>query len=256
MTYGPEFLLIAAVAAVGVLHTIVPDHWVPITLIARQRGWSKAETLRASLQAGIGHVVSTLLIALVVWFAGVALAERFGHIVDVAASLALIAFGAWIAFSSWRDLQRHGGHGYSHSHGFSHLQWNSIHGPELQKIDTEHGILELSIFETGVPPRFRLSGTSAGAVTVQTIRDDGERQDFQFVNRGNYWESVDEIPEPHQFAVSIQVDHDGHMTPRSRNMSMVTMDMVMTTTTDTTMTRERRRRAIPSMRPCAARRPC
>ncbi len=29
------FLLVAAVAVVGVLHTIVPDQWVPITLLAR-----------------------------------------------------------------------------------------------------------------------------------------------------------------------------------------------------------------------------
>jgi hypothetical protein len=70
MNYGPELLLVAAVATVGVLHTIVPDHWVPITLIARQRGWSKSETARAALQAGIGHVLSTLLIALVVWLPG------------------------------------------------------------------------------------------------------------------------------------------------------------------------------------------
>jgi hypothetical protein len=34
MTVGPELLLIGAVAAVGVLHTIVPDHWVPITVMA------------------------------------------------------------------------------------------------------------------------------------------------------------------------------------------------------------------------------
>ena len=37
MNVGPELLLIGAVAAVGVLHTIVPDHWVPITLIAVAR---------------------------------------------------------------------------------------------------------------------------------------------------------------------------------------------------------------------------
>ena len=93
MNYGPEMLLVAAVATVGVLHTIVADHWVPITLIAQQRGWSKSETTRAALQAGTGHVLSTLLIALVVWLAGVAFAERFGHIVDTVSSLALIAFG-------------------------------------------------------------------------------------------------------------------------------------------------------------------
>ena len=90
MNYGPELLLVGAVATVGVLHTMVPDHWVPITLIARQRGWSKSETALAALQAGIGHVLSTLLIALVVWLAGAAFAQRFGHIVDTVSSLALI----------------------------------------------------------------------------------------------------------------------------------------------------------------------
>jgi hypothetical protein len=98
MNYGPELLLVGAVATVGVLHTMVPDHWVPITLIARQRGRSKSETARAALQAGIGHVLSTLLIALVVWLAGAAFAQRFGHIVDTVSSLARIALAAGLPF--------------------------------------------------------------------------------------------------------------------------------------------------------------
>jgi uncharacterized protein YqgC (DUF456 family) len=79
MDVGPELLLIGAVAAVGILHTMVPDHWVPIALYARQHGWSKAETARAALMAGTGHVLFTLLIASAVWVAGVAAANRFGH---------------------------------------------------------------------------------------------------------------------------------------------------------------------------------
>ena len=55
-------LLVGAVLVVGVLHTIVPDHWVPITLIARQRGWTRGQTARAALQAGTGHVVTTLIL--------------------------------------------------------------------------------------------------------------------------------------------------------------------------------------------------
>jgi hypothetical protein len=115
-------LLVGAVAVVGVLHTIVPDHWVPITLIARQRGWSRRETALAALQAGAGHVTSTLLIGLVVWFAGVAVAVRFGHLVETASSVALIAFGGWIALSAWRELRGAGGHGHSHgdAHGHDH----------------------------------------------------------------------------------------------------------------------------------------
>src|SRR5262249_17022637 len=83
-------------------------------------------------------------------------------------------------------------------------------GPELKRIATEEGVLELSIFETGVPPRFRLSGVTADTVRVQTCREGGERQDFRLVNRGTYWESVQQIPEPHQFAVSVIINHAGH----------------------------------------------
>jgi hypothetical protein len=115
MTDAPGLLLVLSVAIVGVLHTVVPDHWVPITLLARQRGWSKAETARAALQAGTGHVVTTLIIGLAVWAAGVAFATRFGHIVDTAASVALIAFGGWIGISAWRELR--GGPSHGHSHG-------------------------------------------------------------------------------------------------------------------------------------------
>ena len=120
MNFGPEILLIVSVGVVGVLHTIVPDHWVPIALLARQRGWSKAETARAALQAGVGHVVSTLIIAAVIWIAGVAIAARFAHLVDSAASIALIAFGGWIAIAAWRDLHRAAGHGAGHDHGRGH----------------------------------------------------------------------------------------------------------------------------------------
>jgi hypothetical protein len=82
MTTEPQLLLVAAVAAVGVLHTLVPDHWAPIVAIARQRGWSQAETARAAALAGSGHVTSTLVIALIAWLAGEAVAQRFGNLVD------------------------------------------------------------------------------------------------------------------------------------------------------------------------------
>lgn len=214
MVVGSGGLLVGAVAAVGVLHTIVPDHWVPITLIARQRGWSRAETTRAALKAGTGHVLSTLAIALVIWIGGVAVATRFGQWVDTIASLALIGFGGWIAIGAWRDLHGHGGHRHSHDHGHSHSddagQEGSVHGPELQTMATEHGAVALSIFEAGAPPRFRLTENFGDAAVVETRRDDGARQTFVLRNRNTYWESIDTIPEPHQFDVALTIDHDGH----------------------------------------------
>lgn len=118
MIHTPQLLLIGAVAAVGVLHTIVPDHWMPITLIARQHGWSRREIALAALQAGLGHVVSTLLIAIAVWLAGVAFAARFGKLVDSATSLALIGLGGWIAIGAIRELRSAGGEPIDHRHAY------------------------------------------------------------------------------------------------------------------------------------------
>src|SRR5665213_771899 len=123
-----QFLLILAVAVVGVLHTAVPDHWAPIALLVRQRGWTRAETARAAFQAGSGHAATTLLFGLGVWFVGAAAAQSLGHLVDIAASVALIAFGLWIAVGAWREVRGSAPdhhhpdhpHGRSHDHGDHH----------------------------------------------------------------------------------------------------------------------------------------
>jgi hypothetical protein len=214
---APRLLLVLSVLVVGVLHTVVPDHWAPIALLARQRGWSRAETARAAFQAGVGHAATTLLIGLIVWFAGVGFATQFGHLVDMAASAALVTFGGWIAFSAWRELQ---GRGHAHSHGgflgHSHAHGHErgladgsggIHGPELRQIDTRYGQAAFSIFEAGVPPHFRFSGPAVDWLRAETRREDGARQTFAFVDKGRFWESIEEIQEPHRFMVSLVLGH-------------------------------------------------
>jgi nickel/cobalt transporter (NicO) family protein len=220
---GSAALLVSAVLVVGILHTIVPDHWVPITLIARQRGWTSSQTARAALLAGTGHVITTLILAAIVWLAGVAVAAKFGHWVDTISSIALVAFGLWIATSSWLQLRSGDGHGHSHdphghTHDFSHLAGpnnsvDSIHGPELQRMYGEHGALELSIYEFGHPPRFRFTSTrpeTVETVTVETRREDGTQQTFALARRGTYWESINDIPEPHEFDIEVTIQHDDH----------------------------------------------
>jgi nickel/cobalt exporter len=71
------------------------------------------------------------------------------------------------------------------------------------------------VFEDGVPPRWRLRSENgrawqAGDVMVVTERPDQARQAFAFVDRGDYLESVDEIPEPHAFTARLSLGHGGH----------------------------------------------
>jgi len=94
---------------------------------------------------------------------------------------------------------------------FGTILHGDIHGPELQLIPTGEGELNLSIYEADAPPHFRLTGAHAHSVRVDTLRRDGARQTFLCANHGTYWESVEEIPEPHEFTVTIALEHDGHV---------------------------------------------
>ncbi len=100
----------------------------------------------------------------------------------------------------------HHGHGHGHHHGHAH---ENPHHDEEHRIPTPDGILTLSMFEDGVPPVFRLRpqpGCSlVAAVTVETVRPDGTRQVFAMADRGGWLESVDTIPEPHEFTAHVHV---------------------------------------------------
>jgi nickel/cobalt exporter len=87
---------------------------------------------------------------------------------------------------------------------------------DTRRIDTGHGVMALEVFEDGVPPRWRIRAESghawpARAVTVATVRADGTRQRFAFADRCDYLESVEEIPEPHEFMARLELGHDDHI---------------------------------------------
>jgi len=192
-------LLIAAVAAVGVFHTLVPDHWAPIAILARQRGWSRLQTARAAVGAGLGHTISTLIIAMVVWVAGIALAARLGHLVDAVTGLALVGFGAWIMLAALLEIRNEAkdghapleGHVHPHRHegGVVHAHWHVHDAQSFHEIDGnvavspplhvhEHStsartalllILGSSPMVEGIPAFFAASQYGAGLIAIMSI---------------------------------------------------------------------------------------
>jgi nickel/cobalt transporter (NicO) family protein len=102
------FLLVAA-GTVGFLHSILPDHWVPLAVVARTQRWTIARTARTSLLASVGHVLTSIILAGVIAIVGLQFRQTFetqqGHIVGVI----LIATG--IGFFVWSFLDgRHHDH--------------------------------------------------------------------------------------------------------------------------------------------------
>jgi cation diffusion facilitator family transporter len=110
--------------------------------------------------------------------------------------------------------------GRSHDH-LHQAQVNPDAHDETKVVTTDRGSFEVSIFEEGVPPRFRIrffdeqgnprAPSDRNVVTIETQRDDGTRHSFTFVDRdAKFLEATDELPEPHEFNAVVVMAQEGH----------------------------------------------
>ena len=87
-------------------------------------------------------------------------------------------------------------------------------------LDTGHGWLEISVFEAGVPPRFRIHPCKASGepvplakgttMIIETARLDGSSQRFLFEPGNGFWEATTMLPEPHEFMATVTMSHGDH----------------------------------------------
>jgi len=118
--------------------------------------------------------------------------------------------------SAWLLMGPDGeGHTHGHTHG-SHSHAGHSHGHGAGEVDETHpiatsaGAFALEVFEDGVPPRFRLTPDTGlpppiDAVTIETVRPDGNRRMFAMASRGGWLESEETIPEPHAFIAHVRI---------------------------------------------------
>lgn len=204
---------------IAFLHAAIPTHWLPFVLTGRVQKWGRAKTLLMTAICGSGHVLFTAVLGFLVAWLGFAINERVGAWFPRIAGGALLLFGL---FYVYRQLAGHG-HGHllgghhHHDHDGDEPEHGAHDGP---LVDTGHGRIELSVFETGVPPRFRLYFTDASgrevfpppraSIGLNTLRPDATRQVFTFKSEPGYLESNEEIPEPHKFTVFVELKHGSH----------------------------------------------
>jgi cation diffusion facilitator family transporter len=103
-----------------------------------------------------------------------------------------------------------GGHQHHHGHGYNPSGRDHRHD-DAHRIEAGGDVLLFEICEEDLPPRFRLSSESSlslrsDEVTIETVRPGGARQLFAMADRGGYLESVDEVPEPHEFAALVRLN--------------------------------------------------
>ena len=169
--------------------------------------------------AGFTSAIILAMIALLIGYEAISrlfapVPIHFTEAIPVAVlGLAVNVASAWLLSGGGDHDHGHGhshGHGHGHGHGHSHGHHAHLGDDETHRIATGAGAVVLEVFEDGVPPRFRLraesgAGLVAATASIETVRPDGARQLFAFVDRGGYLESIDEIPEPHAFNANVSI---------------------------------------------------
>lgn len=72
--------LLVSAFLLSIVHAAIPNHWLPIVAIGKGEKWSRALTLRVTFISGIAHITSTIIIGLLVGWAGYEFSERYNQI--------------------------------------------------------------------------------------------------------------------------------------------------------------------------------
>lgn len=209
------WLFIPSAILLGALHGLEPGHskTMMAAFIVAVRG-TVGQAILLGLSATLSHTAVVWIVALSgLYFGRHWNAETDEPYFQVASAVLMIGVAVWMLWRTWRDQQLAKAHDHDHDHSHD----DHHHHDEVKRINTGHGVVRLEIFEDGVPPRFRLYRESklgqiwtADQVQVETERADGSRQVFTFTPRSGFVESVQEIPEPHEFIARLRLGHADH----------------------------------------------
>ena len=131
------WVLAGTAASLGLVHTVIgPDHYLPFIVISRARNWTLRKTLFVSFLAGLGHILSSVVLGFVGIALGIAVARLEG--VESArgeiAAWLLIGFG--LAYFLWGMRRAWKGKAHTHAHLHGHA------GAHEHPHSPEHGVLE------------------------------------------------------------------------------------------------------------------
>lgn len=202
------WVFIPTAILLGALHGLEPGHskTMMASFIIAVRG-TVGQAVLLGLCAALSHsLIVWALAAAALKFGNELIAEQAEPYFMLLSAVIVIGVAVWMFLRTRRDELA----AKAHAH--------APHGGKI--INTGHGIVELEIFETGVPPRFRLHSYSPSmvateintteVVSIETLRQDGVKQIFEFRRCGAFLESILEVPEPHEFEAVVSIGHRDH----------------------------------------------
>jgi len=166
--------LLAAAAGVGFGHAILPDHWVPLAVIARTRHYPMTRVARLSGLAGVAHVGLSIVLGALIIVIGLQFQSTVQSAQDSIIGGLLIATGIGFIVLELGAF----GHGHDHLHGHGHGHEGDAHAQRGHEHTHEpesrglHGLAAVMVpFGAAASPDLTilpvfLAATTAGVLTA------------------------------------------------------------------------------------------
>jgi hypothetical protein len=99
-------LLIGSLS-LSLVHALIPNHWIPLIAIGKAENWTTRQTISATIIAGFAHTLSTVIVGIIVGFAGYRLSRSYEETTVLVAPLVLIAIGIIYIIIDFIRLHHH-----------------------------------------------------------------------------------------------------------------------------------------------------
>ena len=87
------YSIITGTILLGIIHALIPNHWLPLVAIARSEKWEKYELILVTSITASAHVMGTVILGIALGMVGSKLAHQYEGYVHVIAPVLLIIFG-------------------------------------------------------------------------------------------------------------------------------------------------------------------
>lgn len=104
--------LVLTTTITAIVHTLIPDHWLPFVLVSRAEAWTVRRTVTLVAVSGLLHVTLSILLGLVPPLVGLGADAALGgldEVLEATSAYLLIVFG--LGYMTWFLLK--GGHVHS-----------------------------------------------------------------------------------------------------------------------------------------------
>ncbi|TPJ77145.1 sulfite exporter TauE/SafE family protein [Mesorhizobium sp. B2-6-2] len=207
------WLFIPSAILLGALHGLEPGHsktmMAAFIIAVRGTVW---QAFLLAIAATVSHTAIVWLVALAgIWYGPSFSAEATEPYFLLASGVLIVGVALWMLLRTYREQQ-------DTKARLAYQQ--KAQSNQTRVIDTGHGLVDLMLVNEGGSNRFRakfknMRGVdkkppAAKELILDTKRDDGSKQTFRFLTKGDYLETIDAVPGPLSFDIVLTWDHDDH----------------------------------------------